>query len=88
VETLSRDNYQRELWRWLQAATRGQEPAPLIFAGYGTSDRLSAADSLLTAELPPSRVFLTDGEHAWPPWHRVLESFLASPDFSGHCRAN
>jgi pimeloyl-ACP methyl ester carboxylesterase len=86
VEVVDQDNYQRELWRWLQAATRGHESAPLIFAGYGTSDKLAAADSLLTAELPPARVFLTDGEHEWPAWQRVLQGFLAAPDFSSHCR--
>ncbi len=86
VAQTNRDNYQGELWRWLQAATRGSESAPLIFAGYGTADRLSNAGSLLTAELPPSRVFLTTGGHEWPAWRRVLDSFLASPDFASHCR--
>jgi S-formylglutathione hydrolase FrmB len=86
VEVMNRDNYQREVWRWLQAATQGREAAPLIFAGYGTSDKLSRADALLTVELPPSRVFLTTGEHEWPAWRRVLEGFLDSPDFKTHCR--
>ena len=86
VDEMNADNYQRELWRWLQAATAGREAAPLIFAGYGTADKLRAADSLLTAELPPARVFLTDGKHEWPAWQRVLQGFLASPDFSSHCR--
>ncbi len=86
VETMDRSNYQRELWRWLQAATQGREPAPLIFAGYGRDDRLGPADALLTAELPPSRVFLTDGAHEWGAWRRILSSFLDSPDFSTHCR--
>jgi pimeloyl-ACP methyl ester carboxylesterase len=86
VEELNPDNYQREMWRWLQAATAGKETAPLIFSGYGTGDKLGAADSLLTAELPPARVFLTDGKHEWPAWQRVLQAFLASPDFSPHCR--
>lgn len=86
VEVMDRDNYQREMWRWLQAATQGREPAPLIFAGYGTADSLSVADSLLTAELPPSRVFLTTGAHEWPAWRRVLDAFLDSPDFATHCR--
>src|SRR5262249_41511569 len=36
VDALSRDNYQRELWRWLQAASQGRERAPAIFLGYGT----------------------------------------------------
>lgn len=86
VEQMDRDTYQREMWRWLQAVTQGRESAPLIFAGYGTSDRLARADALLTAELPPSRVFLTDGAHEWGAWRRVLKSFLDSPDFAAHCR--
>lgn len=85
VETVDRDNYQHELWRWLQAATQGKEAAPLLFVGYGESDRLGAADSLLAAELPSQRVFLTPGGHEWPAWRRILESFLDSPDFAGHC---
>jgi pimeloyl-ACP methyl ester carboxylesterase len=83
---MSRDNYQRELWRWLQGATQGHEPAPAIFLGYGTSDRLSPADALLAGALPTSRVFLTTGGHEWPAWRRVLASFLQSPEFATHCR--
>jgi S-formylglutathione hydrolase FrmB len=86
VEELDRDNYQREMWRWFQAVTQGKEPSPQIFLGYGTSDSLGTAAALLTAELPPSRVFLTNGGHEWPAWRRVLESFLDSPDFATHCR--
>ena len=86
VDAMSRDNYQRELWRWLQAATQGREAAPAIFLGYGTSDRLSRADSLLAEALPASRVFLTTGGHEWPAWRRVLASFLQSPEFATHCR--
>jgi pimeloyl-ACP methyl ester carboxylesterase len=86
VDTPSRDNYQRELWRWLQAATQGLEAAPVIFLGYGASDRLSRADSLLAQALPTSRVLLTTGGHEWPTWRRVLGAFLQSPEFATHCR--
>jgi pimeloyl-ACP methyl ester carboxylesterase len=86
VDTMSRDSYQRELWRWLQAVTQGREAAPAIFLGYGESDRLSRADSLLADALPASRVFLTNGGHEWPVWRRVLASFLQSPEFATHCR--
>lgn len=86
TDAMSRDDYQRELWRWLQAATQGREPAPTIFLGYGTSDRLSRADSLLAEALPASRVFRATGGHEWPVWRRVLASFLQSPDFATHCR--
>lgn len=86
VEAMTEDNYQRELWRWLQAVTQGREAGPLLFAGYGRADKLAAADALLVAELPPARVFLTEGKHEWAPWRRVLAAFLASPEFAGHCR--
>jgi pimeloyl-ACP methyl ester carboxylesterase len=86
VDAMNPDNYQREMWRWFQAVTQGREAAPLIFAGYGTADKLSGADSLLTAELPPARVFLTTGAHEWPAWRRVLKEFLDSPEFATHCR--
>jgi hypothetical protein len=86
VGEMNRDNYQREMWRWLQAVTQGREPAPPIYLGYGEADKLAPADSLLRAALPPSRVFMTDGAHEWGAWRRVLESFLDSPEFSGHCR--
>ncbi len=77
---MNSDNYQRELWRWLQAVTQGQESGPLLFAGFGTSDKFRVEDSLLAAELPASHVFLTSGKHEWPAWRRVLASFLASPN--------
>jgi pimeloyl-ACP methyl ester carboxylesterase len=86
VAELGPDNYQREMWRWFQAVTQGKETAPLLFMGYGSADKLSAADSLLSSELPPSRVFLTAGKHEWPAWRRVLEGFLDAPDFATHCR--
>lgn len=88
VDSMDRSNYQREMWRWFQAVSRGQEPAPLIFLGYGSDDSLGAAAQLLTAKLPASRVFVTNGGHEWPAWRRVLESFLDSPDFASHCRAD
>src|SRR4051812_20780288 len=86
VEPMNQDNYQREIWRWLQAVTQGNEPAPLLFLGYGRSDKLEPADKLLAAGLPPSHVFLTDGKHEWGAWRRVLQGFLDSPEFASHCR--
>lgn len=88
VDAMDADNYQREMWRWFQATSRGQEPAPLMFLGYGSDDSLGTAAQLLTAKLPASRVFVTNGGHEWPAWRRVLESFLDSPDFASHCRAD
>ena len=87
AEPMNRDNYQREMWRWLQAVTQGREKAPPIYLGYGDKDKLAPADSLLRAELPASHVFMTEGVHEWGAWRRILKSFLDSPEFAGHCRA-
>ena len=87
VEQMGRDNYQREMWRWLQAVTQGRETAPPIYLGYGDKDKLAPADSLLRAELPPSHVFMTQGVHEWGAWRRILKSFLDSQEFASHCRA-
>jgi len=88
AEPMNRDNYQREMWRWLQAVTQGNETAPPIYLGYGDKDKLGPADSLLRAELPPSHVFMTEGAHEWGAWRRVLNDFFQSREFEGHCRAD
>ena len=86
ADAVGPDNYQRELWRWLQAVTQGREAAPAIYLGYGSSDRLSRMDALLADALPASRVFVTSGGHEWPAWRRILASFLQSPEFATRCR--
>jgi len=86
VEKMNDDNYQREMLRWLQAATRGREPAPRIYVGFGDADKLRRADELLAAELPADHVFRTDGGHAWGPWHTLLAQFLDRGELASACR--
>jgi len=87
VDKPNRDQYERELWRWLQAMTQGQESGPQLFIGYGREDKLASTDQLLAKELPPSQVFLTSGEHDWAPWRKILRAFLSSEAFAGHCKS-
>jgi pimeloyl-ACP methyl ester carboxylesterase len=86
TDTMNEDNYQRELWRWLQALTVHHEPGPKISIGYGKADRLSRQDELLAAVLPRDHVFLADGGHAWTVWKVLLAQFLTSSDFARDCR--
>lgn len=85
-EPMNERNYQRELWRWLQAVTQQREPGPLLYLGYGRDDRLAAADSLLGAELPKDRVFVADGGHDWGTWLTLLRRFLDTSEFAARCR--
>jgi len=87
VEALGEDNYQREIWRWLQAVTRGQERGPRLYLGYGMSDKLARSDELLADALPEDHVFVTGGAHDWKTWKRLLGEFLDDSDFARGCRA-
>lgn len=86
VEALNEDNYQREIWRWLQATLRGAEPGPNIYLGYGKSDKLRRADELLAAALPSGHTYLIDGAHDWGTWKVLLGQFLDRSDFPRSCR--
>lgn len=84
---VTEDNYQREMWRWLQAVTDGQEPGPRVYLGWGTEDRLAPQATVLSEALPPERVFPVPGPHKWTVWKTSFEKFLESSDFSTECAA-
>ncbi len=86
VDVMNEDNYQREIWRWLQAVTRGQEPGPKLYLGYGRADKLARQDGLLAAALPEGHTYLVDGAHNWTTWKELLGQFLQSSDFARGCR--
>lgn len=78
-------DYQRELWRWLQAVTSGKEAGPRLYLGWGTEDRLGPSAELLAATLPEAQVFRVPGGHKWTSWKKVLDVFLADSDFARGC---
>lgn len=79
-------NYQREMWRWLQAITDGREPGPKVYLGWGTEDRLAPQAAVLADALPPTRTFPVPGPHKWPVWKASFEKFLETSDFAADCR--
>jgi len=86
VAVMNEDNYQREIWRWLQAMTRGQEPGPVLYIGFGRSDKLARPDSLLAAALADDHKFTLEGAHDWPTWRKLLARFLDDSDLARDCR--
>jgi pimeloyl-ACP methyl ester carboxylesterase len=81
----NKDNYQRELLRWLQAGTSGREAAPILEVGFGDNDKLRHADELLAAVLPVGRVYRDSGAHEWDSWHRLLTQFLDRGPLARSC---
>lgn len=82
---LAKDDYQRQLWGWLKAATERPESAPKIYLAAGDRDKLRSGHRLLANVLPPERVFHTKGTHDWKPWSVLWADFLDHSDFAAHC---
>jgi S-formylglutathione hydrolase FrmB len=83
--TITKKNYQRQLWSWLHRVTSGAEPGPTLYLGYGDDDRLAPQDALLAAALPPEQVFHAKGGHDWPVWRALLRQFLQRSQFTSRC---
>lgn len=84
--TVTESNYQREMWRWLQAITDGKEPGPRVYLGWGTEDRLAPQATVLSEALPPERIFPVPGPHKWTSWVASFEKFLDGSDFVRDCK--
>lgn len=87
AEPSTNDNYQRQLWRWLQEVTSGKTQGPVIYSGWGKEDSLGTMDKLLGDALPEGHVSLTDGAHEWAPWNLLLEQFLKDGPMAKECAA-
>ena len=83
---LTEDNYDRELWRWLQAVSATREPGPQLYLGYGQEDKLARTDSLLGAALPAGHVFVRAGGHNWTTWRTLFSAFLDQGPLRDQCR--
>ena len=79
------ESYERALWRWLREVTVGGAPAPELWLGYGSSDRLSPDDGMLADVLPPERVFHDPGAHRWSTWRALFAQFLERSTFAQRC---
>jgi pimeloyl-ACP methyl ester carboxylesterase len=82
---LDKDDYQRDLWRWMKDAIAQPESAPQIYLAAGDQDKLGDGHRILAAALPKARVFHTPGKHDWGPWLVLWNDFLDHSDFRDHC---
>lgn len=80
------ENYDWQLWRFLQAATSGREKAPQLYLGWGKDDGLGPADQLLAAALPEQNVYSAPGGHDWKTWNGLLAQFLKRGPMQKACR--
>lgn len=85
AEPVNGDNYQRQLWRWLQEVTSDPSKGPDVWMGWGKDDSLARADEVVGRELPASKVIVTEGAHDWAPWNEQVERFLRDGPLAKDC---
>jgi hypothetical protein len=79
-------DYDRDLWSFLKRQAAHPDTPPLIYLGAGDHDKLAFGQRLLSATLPPSRLFSTPGGHDWGPWAVLWAAFLDHSDFRPRCQ--
>lgn len=83
--TVTRHNYQRQLWSWLHRVTTGAQRGPTLLVAYGDDDRLAPQDAVLAAALPADHVFHAPGGHDWPVWRALLQQMLRRSELATSC---
>lgn len=82
---IAKDDYERDMWRFLKGATEKPETAPPIYLLSGDQDKFAKAHRTLGARIPPERRFRTRGAHDWGPWKILWADFLDNSDFRIRC---
>ena len=77
--TVDRNNFDRELWRYLQTwQISGNSRGSDVWLAYGDKDKLKAATPPLQKLLPTDQVFVREGGHAWVVWTPVTKEIFAA----------
>lgn len=76
------EDWQRKIWSFLKAYISRRPVRPKLFLAYGENDRFSKGAKLVAASLPPDRVFINQGRHAWTTWKSLWEEILTQSDFN------
>jgi hypothetical protein len=85
-ESLAREpwnerNYTQKIWSWLRGYHTDPDARPPIYIGWGTEDRLGAADRLLADLMPADHVVSEPGGHAWVTWRPIWRQMLGRVPF-------
>ncbi|MFC3128681.1 alpha/beta hydrolase-fold protein [Coralloluteibacterium stylophorae] len=69
-------NFQREVWRRIQALSDAPARAARIHLAYGERDRFNGALPLMRQVLPDGQVHVVRGGHDWQAWYRAAETIF------------
>jgi pimeloyl-ACP methyl ester carboxylesterase len=69
------EDWQRMLWHWMKT-TIADNPKKIVYLGYGTDDTYKNGPQLLSALLPPNRVYAIEGGHDYQTFKALWKIFL------------
>ena len=73
-----RQEWQRDVWRRVQAWSHDARRTRNVWLAYGDQDPLRMAQPLLAPLLPPGHVRTVSGGHSWAVWTPALHDILAT----------
>lgn len=78
VQSLPEDDIDRRLWLWLKSRAwpDSAQTQPLLYWGYGVSDRFAIGHKVVAESMPADKVFTVEGGHDWPAWIALWRQML------------
>ena len=70
------DDLEREVWTWLADGMKTPDRKPVVYLGYGRTDRFAEGNRMIAGTLPADRALAVPGGHDWPPWLAVWDAWL------------
>jgi pimeloyl-ACP methyl ester carboxylesterase len=75
-EMLNKNNFSRQLWRYIKRLDQRPARADTMWLAYGDHDRVRDADQMLAPQLPAGHTIVLPGHHNWKLWLRTLPALL------------
>lgn len=68
-----------DIWPWI--STLSSEDRSKLYMGYGKDDKFSDAHDLFSKYIPKAHSVAISGEHDWPTWKSLWQSFLVDENY-------
>lgn len=75
-QKINADNFQHELWRYLQDWRNHPQRTRTTWLAYGADERFRKPIEMVTPMLPPDHVIMLPGSHNWKLWNHAFPALL------------
>lgn len=75
-QQIDSDNFQHQLWRYLQQWRNRPQRTNTVWLAYGADERFRKPIELITPMLSPDHVIMLPGRHNWKLWNRAFPALM------------